>query len=504
MLKSNHTRAVAVISQIPPNKIQAGLAASLLLRWALILQGGQYYFSDEGRYETSRMFAKLAVKGNFLDAFSQFFIAPEHLGFKTIGIVPALVEQFTGESLAIPALFFSLFSVANLYLIYKISKRTGATERESLTALILAASSMSLLYFSRHLLPYDTALTFGLLAVYVALNEKPNTKTSLACGTLGFACFITYNGYWSLAALGMLIHVLRGNKNLAELIRKASLAAIGFILPASLLFVLASFAGTNLLAEYRSFSSTVNQGSFNEGWSLPFEYFWHAEHWLFIAMIASSIFAIAQVINRRDNSPILWAGCIALIYACLVIPSVFLHSFVVYGRLARQIMPFLVLLSASGLARLEQNFPFGQKLARAVMLLVVIQAAWNYKTSFDLWYPREFAQEAQTLQPDFHFSEKRLTFGAPTLCQNNGFIIENVKRFEVPPEPNPVIQGKLLLSAPHPDNFLPYQYEGYTPEQRQTLRQLQPEMRFYKAGDEFMSETNPVWTEMKNCFVGEQ
>lgn len=493
MLKSNHARAVVTI-----------LAVSLLLRWALILKGGQYYFSDEGRYETSRTFARLATEGNFSEAFSQFFIAPEHLGYKIIGIVPALVEQFTGESLAIPALFFSLFSVANLFLIYKISNRSGANERESLTALILAASSMSLLYFSRHLLPYDTALTFGLLAVYVALDEKLNTKTSLACGALGFACFIAYNGYWSLTALGMLIHVLRGNKNLVELIRKASLAAIGFILPASLLFVLASFAGTNLLAEYRSFSSTVNQGSFSEGWSLPFEYFWRAEHWLFIAFIALSIFAVARAIKQRDNSLILWAGCIALIYACLVIPSVFLHSFVVYGRLARQIMPFLILLSACGLMRLEQNFPFGQKLVRAVMLIVIIQAAWNYKASFDLWYPREFAQQAQTLQPDFHFSEKRLTFGAPTLCQNNGFVIENVKRFEIPPEPNPIIQGKLLFSAPHPDNFTPYQYEGYTPEQRQIFRELKPEMRFYKADNGFMSETNPVWTEMKNCFVGEQ
>lgn len=514
MLKSNHARAVVTI-----------LAVSLLLRWALILQGGQNYFSDEGRYETSRAFVKLAADGNFSEAFSQFFIAPEHLGFKIIGIVPALVEQFTGESLAIPALFFSLFSVANLYLIYKISKRTGVTDHESLVALILAASSMSLLYFSRHLLPYDTALTFGLLAVYVALNKKPNTKTSLACGTLGFACFITYNGYWSLAALGMFIMSLRGGlrRDSVEIptkqspatsgifktwannfLQKGSLVATGFILPASLLFVLAFLAGTNLLTEYRSFSSTVNQGSFNEGWSLPFEYFWHAEHWLFIVLIALSIFAVAQAIKQRDNSLILWAGCIALIYACLVIPSVLLHSFVVYGRLARQIMPFLILLSASGLARLEQNFPFGQKLLRAVMLIVVIQAAWNYKASFNLWYPREFAQEAQTLQHDFHFSEKRLTFGAPTLCQNNGYIIENVKRFEIPPEPNPIIQGELFLSAPHPDNFLPYQYEGYTPEQRQIFRELKPEMRFYKVDNEFMSESNPVWTKMKNCLVVEQ
>ena len=106
MSKSNHIRAVVAI-----------LAVSFVLRWALILKGGGYYFSDESRYETSRMFAKFTMEGNLGEAFSQFFIAPEHLGFKIIGILPAFIEQFTRESLAIPALFFSLFSVANLYLI---------------------------------------------------------------------------------------------------------------------------------------------------------------------------------------------------------------------------------------------------------------------------------------------------------------------------------------------------------------------------------------------------
>jgi hypothetical protein len=170
------------------------LCASLLLRWILVLQGGQYYFSDEERYETSRLFAEQLLQGKITEAFSQFFISPEHLGFKIIGILPALVEQFTRESLVIPALFFSLFSTLNLLALYKISQRLGASKTESLYVLILAALSMSLLYYSRHLMPYDSAMTFGLFAVYAALTEKPNTKTSLACGTLGFACFITYNG----------------------------------------------------------------------------------------------------------------------------------------------------------------------------------------------------------------------------------------------------------------------------------------------------------------------
>lgn len=498
MQKSSSTN---IIGSNRPWIVSAILFVSLLLRWLLVLRGGQYYFSDEGRYETSRAFAESMLQGIFTMAFSQFFIAPEHLGFKVIGIIPAFVEQFTRESLAIPALFFSLFSTLNLYLIYKISQRTGATERESLIALILAASSMSLLYYSRHLMPYDTAMTFGLLAIYTALAERPTFKTSLACGALAFACFITYNGYWSLAALGMLIHAFRGNSKIGELIRKASLTAAGFVFPALLLFFLALLAGTNLLTEYRVFSTTVSQGSFDEGWSLPFEYFWHTEYIVFIVLIALSVFAGIHAFKRRDGFPILWAGGIIFLYLCLVIPSVFLHSFVVYGRLARQMIPFLILLAAIGIVNLERSYASGRNVTRIVLAIVLIHAVWNYKTSYELSYPREFAQQAQAQYPDFEFSEKRHTFGAPTLCQNNGFIIENVKYFVTPPEPNPLVQGQHLLSAPHPVNFLPYQYEGYTYEQRQALRELQIEMKFYKADSEFMSDSNPTWTEMKNCVV---
>ena len=485
------------------NAVRITLAISLLLRWILVLRGGQYYFSDEGRYETSRSFVALAAAGKFSEAFSQLFTAPEHLGFKILGIPPAWVERITRESYVFPALFFGLFSVLNLYLIFLISRRVGVSERESLFALIFAASSLSLLYFSRHVMPYDPAMTFGLAALYIALNNAPNFKSSLACGALAFACFITYNGYWPLAALAMLAHLLWVNRNLSTIIQKGLSTATGFLLPALLLIAAAASSGVDLLQEYRLFAATVSQGSFDEGWSLPFEYFWHTEYLVFMALSVLSIVAIAHALRRRVNHPILWAGAITFLYASLIIPSVFLHSFVVYGRLARQMIPFFILLAAGGIVSVERSYSSGRNVTRIVLAIILIQAVWNYKSSFELSYPREFAQQAQAQYPDFEFSEKRHTFGAPTFCQNNGFIIENVKYFVTPPEPNPLVQGQHLLSAPHPVNFLPYQYEGYTYEQRQALRELQIEMIFYKADSEFMSDSNPTWTELKNCVVKE-
>lgn len=175
------------------------LAISVLLRWILILRGGQYFNSDETRYLVSLEAAHLLWQGELREALRQFTISPEHLGFKVIGILPALAEQLVGPNLVVPAMFFSLFSVLNLYLILLLSQRGQSTANESLYALFFAASCLSLLYYSRHLIPYDIAMSFGLLALYLALTRDQTRQTSLISGGLSFLCFITYNGYWPLA-----------------------------------------------------------------------------------------------------------------------------------------------------------------------------------------------------------------------------------------------------------------------------------------------------------------
>lgn len=501
MLKSNPPKISASKSSL---WIAGVLLISLVLRWLLIFHGGQYYFSDEQRYEASRMVVDQSLQNETKEAFAQLFIWPEHIGFKIIGIIPAMMERFTGETLKIPALFFSLFSVLNLYLIFGILKRSGASEKVSLYALILAACCMSLLYYARHLMPYDLAMTFGLLALYVAIAEKPDAKTSLACGGFSFLCFITYNGYWSLSGFAMLAHALAGNTNILEHIKKGLVAALGFILPAILLMAAANWLGIDILEEYQVFATSINQGSYAEGWSLPFEYLWHTEHFLFLLLGLLSLYAMMRSSREKSKTLYLWGAGLVFIYFCLLISSVFLHSFVVYGRLARQMVPFLILLSASGLVKLEEGFSIGKVFARLALAIIFIQAAWNYQASYALSYPREFARDAKSLYPGFVFSEKRFAFGAPTQCRYNGYISEYVKRFVTPPEANPPVQGELLLSAPHPDNFLPYQYEGYTYEERQRFRGLNIEMKFYRADSEFTSSKNPVWVEMKNCLVKEE
>ena len=485
-----------------PNRLVIGiLLLSLILRWILILRGGQYFNSDETRYEVSLETARLLWQGQLGEALRQFTISPEHLGFKVVGLIPALTEPIVGPSLVLPAMFFSFFSVLNLYLIYLLSRRFQTSSSESVYALFFAASCLSLLYYSRHLFPYDMAMSFGLLALYMALEREPTARASLACGALSFLCFITYNGYWPLAGFAMLAHIFIKREEVIKLIQKAIFTSIGFITPLLLLILAMLGSGTDLISAYRLFATSITQGSFQEGWSLPFEYFWYTEYTIILIIGSLSILAIVSHFKNKSDTKV-WVAGFSFIYLCLIIPSV-LHYFVVYARLARQLIPFILLLAAQGLVQLENRTTYGRSITHFVIAIILLQAAWNFTQAYKIGFPRDFAVEAQVRFPEFEFSSKRLAYGAPVVCQYNGYIIENAKFYVAPPERIPQVSGQILLSELHPTNFQPYLYEGDPPDFRQAYRNLRLRMKLYKADQEFMSETNPEWIEIKSCITGE-
>ena len=480
------------------------LLLSLILRWILIVRGGQYYISDETRYEVSRNAAQFLLQGQVEKSLIEFTLSPEHLGFKVVGIIPALLEHVVGTSLVLPAMFFSLFSILNLYLIYLLAQRLGGSSKEALYAILIASACLSLLYYARHIFPYDMAMSFGLLALYLALTQNKSARTSAVCGLVGFLCFITYNGYWSLAAFALLVNIFMDGKRTNEIFQKAVFTGIGFITPLALLVIGMLLTGKDMISAYRLFATSITQGSFAEGWSLPFAYFWHTEHGVILILGVLSLVAIVRQFNHPSPGTKLWIAGFLFLYLCLVIPSVLLHSFVVYGRLARQLIPFVVLLSAQGLFQLENRVVSGRLITMLIFLAVFIQAAWNFTDSYNLNYPREFVAEAQARFPEFEFSSKRLAFGAPVICQNNGYVMESAKYYVTPPENIPQVQGQLLLSAPHPENFLPYQYDGDTPAIRRIFQLQKLRMNFYKVDQQFMSQTNPTWMAIKNCITNEK
>lgn len=447
---------------MPPRRtlLFALLGAALLLRVALVLSGGQSYWPDEIRYERSRLAVTAMSRGDLSGAVTAL-AHPDHLLFGVLGLAPAALERATGANDRVPALFFALFSVASVWLLHAIARRLGLSERASLLAALLLAMSASQLYFSRHLLPYDAAMAFGLGALLIAVKPVPAPADGLLCGLLAAATLLTYNGYWLLALAAIAIHVMAASSLRASVPRLAA-AGAAFALPFLAIGLASVLATGAFFREWAEFAGTVTQGRFAEGWSLPFAYFWHAEH-LMGALWAFGVAAATVRLVRGDPSRTVAFGLagILLVYAGLVLGSVALGRFVVYGRQARQLVPFACLLAADALERLLAAPGARRLIAAAILALAAIQAAWNFRAPLAQVFPREFRRMAAAV-PNPTGAPRLLLYAAPI--------------YPVPAPPPPEA-GRVLLARAHPLQYLPYQYEGYTPEERAALRAADIRMR---------------------------
>ena len=442
--------------------VLALVLASLALRVVLVFSGGQLYWPDERRYEESRAIVAAVFSGEAREALARLDSA-DHLFFKIAGTAPAIVERAIGDDPRIPALFFSLFSVADIALVAALAGRLGASSREIVMACALLAMSSTYFYYARHLLPYDVSATLGLAALFVGLARPSRVRDSLACGVLAAFAFFTYAGYWTLAAAAMLLPVLDAADR-REAVRRAVFSGIAALGTVAAVLALAAAAGSNLLTRFVAFAGTVVQGDFGEGWRLPFEYLWHAEHALLLVWLAALAYWLARLPEalRIRQVRVALAG-VVFVYACLAIASTLLHAFVVYGRLARQLVPFLCLLAAAGLERLwTMETPSRRRFAMAVLALVALQAVLNFAASLRITFPADFLRAAVAAGHD-------RVAGSATV---------NVRHLWPLPAPFALPPGHVtLMQAPHPLEFRPYQYEGYDPAQRNFLRTRDIRMR---------------------------
>ena len=477
------------------------LFVSSILRWILILKGGQFYFPDESRYGIAQDAMALLLDGKVKTALLTLLGELAHVGFKFTALIPALFENKLGTSLAFPAIFFSLFSILNLFLIWKIAIATDASTRVANYALFIAASSQVLLYYSRHIFPYDEAMFFGLLSLYVTLKNSNKPGILFLSGTLSFLCLVTYNGYWVIAAFALFVNLFNGMKEKHWFVKRSTFLGLGFLAPLVLLLLLCFLIGKDFLSDYGIYLQKITQGSFSEGWSLPFEYFWHAEHGFILIVGIFTIFALSHLKEKENKILYIGFGGTLFVYLGLVIPSNFTHTFVVYARTARQLMPFLVLTTAYGLSLLQFWKPAGRLLTTIVIAVLFVQAMWNYRLEYKLFYPQEFIQGVQKQYPDFKISSKMMRFYAPLVCQNHGLLAMNLHYIYTWTQTVPPVQGDILMRASHPIKFLPYQYDGYTPEERQAIRKENYDMVLYKPDANYLANFK---NEIENCNQGKK
>jgi hypothetical protein len=451
--------AVRVSHAADPSRLPlvAILLLSAILRVVLALSGGQFYWPDEGRYQAARdgVVAVAAHDGiGLAKAFDDF----AHVLFKMVAMIPAAIEFVRGDDSRIPAIVFALFSVLNVWLVVEIARRLDAGATAAVIAGGVFALSVSFFYYSRHLLPYDVAATFGLLALRAGAARPASWRHSCACGMWAACAFLAYAGYWTLGGAACVVHVCDVSR-LRDGARRGALAVAGLALTLSTAFLVCMLLDARALDKLTAFAQQVTQGNYQEGWRLPWEYLWHAEHFLLVLWFAALAWCIVEW-RTCLRTRVLRAGIVGLgfTYGTLVLCSVGFNLFVVYGRLARQMVPFFCLIAGTMVIRTLDAVPPRRRKAVLLMtgMAVAVQVAYNYAPPLRQQFPREFIPRAEAISARTGAPEPMLGYAH--------HIYPSPEELDIPPD------AVVVYRTAHPLQFLPYQYEGFTREERERLR----------------------------------
>lgn len=451
----------------PKNLLKAVLLVSFTLRGWIALRGGQWFWPDEGRYGTAQAAAREFLEGHFHRGWVRLFEQADHLLFKVVAVVPALIEQgFKGATWA-PALFFAAVSTWVLWLIGRVARAAGADDREELLAVFFAAGAASLFYYARHLLPYDLALGFGLTALTWGISQQTGWWRSLLTGFCAGFCFLSYNGYWTLSAVVLLIHVGGGWRTYRALLLRGVWAFVGLVLPVVAVLGIGSALSANLGASYLAFAKTVQQGDFGIAWRFTAEYFWETEHLVAVAWAMAVGGAVGLLWKRTgERRVLLWLVGVVLLYAALVVPSDVVPKFAVSARHVRVLAPFLCLLLAAVVEVSLRRNRIGGWVVSLLAVGLIVQAGFNFRTPLVQSFPIEFRPLAERF-----LKEATARDLGPYEIINVGFL-HNPDWASAAPD-----AGEVVYRRAHPFQFSPYLYEGYTEEARGRYRQRDLSMR---------------------------
>jgi hypothetical protein len=489
---------------MPPAMLLLLLSAAGI-RTFLVLRGGQYFDLDEGRYTQVARVLELLRTGDLNGAIDAVLRAPDHIGFRVIGLFPGLFHVASafsaGQSVAetrhasgewLPAWILSLASVGCIALTYGMARRIGASRHESTLAAALMWASGSMLMYARHLMPYDIALLLLLGAAWLELKRDCGAARTYASGLIAGCGFLTYAGYWLGTLCVAILSIGTRARSLPKLLASFSACGLGIVTVPALLVIAAWLKGVNLIDGMRGFSRTVTHGEFSEGLSLPFEAAWHTDGLL--ALLSAAGIVLAACFGRKRW---LWLTGLGVIYGGLVLGSNVFHAFVVYDRISRQMLPLAALAAAHGFAAVSGGNWIRGTRGGFLLATVLLMGCVNARPHFVQRFPREFVRDVIA-----QYGERDVSVGS-TLAEVNIagaaaflpldvsrsiydprrptryvlfdvmdlWVDQRIERLIIPP------LGRVLRHSANPRQHSIWQYHGFTARQRQFLRHINASMR---------------------------
>lgn len=279
-------------------------------------------------------------------------------------------------------------SIGLLLVFYSLLLALNVRERNALLGMAMLGILINFNLYTRHLLGYDLGLLLQLL-VLLWLVDKPHAsrQTYLRLGGLSAIGFTVYHGYFMLVAFFGVLLVVNGGVPLAVRFKRGVWFGLSFMAVLLGYEVFFWLGGHSFFKESFIISSTISQGSFEEGFSFAWLYLQDVEGVYGLVLLVLFFVAVLLALFNKLATPIeqLVFGAFVL-YLCFGFLVYFPKLFVFYGRIFHMYVPFIVL----GVVYLLERFSTKHlKLTSlAIGVLLAVQYFVNIAALNSFTYPR--------------------------------------------------------------------------------------------------------------------
>ncbi len=266
-----------------------------------------------------------------------------------ISLLP--VAAFSGKQMLHPDIlyFIGLYNILTslliLYVFFRILLKLQFNFELAITGVVLLGTLFNFNIYTRHILPYDQALLFQLLAFRLLLDDDVRSRTIFFAGLLSAIGFTNYLGCFMFVFINGGYLLLTNYKTSKIALTKSLLFALPFILLVLSYEVVARIYGGSYLYFLTDYYGTVySEGSSDEGFHYVFLYFHLVEKWwgMFLLLL---FFAGSYLLFKKSDSvkikQVLVLGIVAyLTYGGYVF---FFQKMVFEGRVLHIYYPFIVI-----------------------------------------------------------------------------------------------------------------------------------------------------------------
>ena len=288
--------------------------------------------------------------------------------------------------------FIGLYNICSsllvLYVFYHILLKLKFSIELSLAGVIVLGTLFNFNLYTRHILPYDHALLFQLLAFNLLLRDEARHRTILLAGLLSAIGLTNYYGSFMFTFINGGYLIVRYYSIPLVAIKKCLLFILPFFAVVVTYEFLTRFSGSgsylNFLSQY---SKTVNMASFDEGLNYIFKYFYQVEK-LWGVLVLLLFFVGTYLAFIRSESArvkqVLFLGITAyLSYGIYVYIS---HKMVFHGRVLHIFYPFVVVGVLSFLQQ-QRLFSINHVIV-GLIILSIINYGFVIKDFNRIGYPR--------------------------------------------------------------------------------------------------------------------